>query len=75
MLCIIPRHRVNGSEMVEVQPGAKPPGYKVVGAGRVAADADRADFLATLGVEPEAAAKHVDPADALTDQRVVWAPE
>src|SRR5688572_24797962 len=47
------------------------PGDNMVGAGGVAAEADRADKFAGCVVEGQSAAEYVYPADFLADERIV----
>lgn len=63
-----------GRHVVQTQGVAGPPRDVVVGARRVAADADPADKLPCRVVQPEAAAKHVDAADAAANHRVIRLP-
>src|SRR5215831_10137274 len=57
--------------VVELESVSRAPGDVVVGAGRVAADADGSDEDALRVVEGEAAAKDIDAADAAADHRVL----
>lgn len=50
---------------------ARSPGDHMVGAGRVATDAEPADFLPALVVQGQAAAEHIDSADWSSDHRIV----
>ncbi|CAL1241977.1 protein of unknown function (plasmid) [Candidatus Methylocalor cossyra] len=63
-------HRA-GSHRMGLQSLTYPPGIGMIAAGRVPRNADGADLLAAL-IEREPSAEHVDPADALASQGIVW---
>ena len=50
------------------------PSYKVVGAGSVAADADRANYFVVLVIKRQAAAEDIHAADFLADHRIERSP-
>ena len=74
MLGIGARHNAECAEMVETETVADPPRDKVVGAGLIAADPDRANLNAARSVKGEPAAKYINAADALADQRIADVP-
>ena len=60
----------SGSELVEAQCVARAPSDHVISAGGVPTDPEAADFHA-IHVDAEAAAEHVDAADALANHRIL----
>ena len=67
MLGIGARHNAEAAEMFETETFADPPSHKMIRAGLVTADPDRADFYVARFIQGEPAAKHIDPADLLPD--------
>src|ERR1700732_561662 len=61
----------DGAQVVESKGVANTPGNHVVGAGRIAANADAADLDATTCIECQPTAEDVYSADTIADHRVV----
>jgi hypothetical protein len=72
---VVGMHRIagypgHGREVVELQEIANTPSDEVVGTRSIAAHTETADPYAALGIKREAAAKHVDAANAVADHWV-----
>jgi hypothetical protein len=67
---VITRRGNPARDVVEIKSFANSPGYIVVGAGRVTADAEAANEGAILIVKTQTTAKHIHTANLLTHQVV-----
>ena len=62
---------LDAAQVIQAQTLANAPRDHVIGAGRIAADAQPADHFLARGEQWQAAAEHVDAADLVTDHRIV----
>src|SRR5262245_5187570 len=73
--CRIPADCEKSSEMIQLEKVPQTPGDKVIGAGRIAAQADPTDKFLSRTIKPQAAAENVNSADLLSHKGIVASAE